>query len=199
MTQRLSDLAADRRVWLGLGLLERDRGRLYDSAVLFSPAGELVLKYQRVTPGWHGHHADPAIYGHGVSVPLVGTPMGTVAFLICGDLFDDYMVDHVRELAPDWVLLPFARCFSEGTCDQVRWDEQEMGQYAERVDRLGVTALMVNYLADASLANDHSFGGAWVVAGDGRVAAQYPLGQPGILFGEVEPGRDEEVDDEAGA
>ena len=82
-----------------------------------------------------------------------------MAFLICGDLFDDAVVSQLRDLQPDWMLFPFARCFSGGACDQKRWDTEELPEYLNRVRMVGVPSLMVNYLGGASLTGDNTFGG----------------------------------------
>jgi len=181
-TRALSAVAQARKLWLGFGLLERDGALLYDTAVLLSPTGEIALKYRRITPGWHGRYADPAVYAHGIDIHGVCTPWGRVAFLLCGDLFDDDLVQRVRTLNPDWLLFPFARGFDDGTCDQARWEREELGAYAARVRMAGVTTLLVNYLDDGDLEDDNSFGGAWVISGAGDVLAQKSLGQDGLLL-----------------
>lgn len=188
-TETLADVARARGLWLGVGLLERDGARLYDTAVLLSPTGEIALKYRRISPGWHGRHVDLAVYGHGSGIPAAQTPWGKVVFLLCGDLFDDDLVQHVRALEPDWLLFPFARSFEDGDgCDpghQARWDREDIFDYIERVRMVGVTTLLVNYLAVGDLEDDGTFGGAWAISGAGEVLAQYPLGRTGLLLVEM--------------
>lgn len=182
VTDALADLSRDLCLWLAIGLLERAGGKLYDTAVFFSPDGNISLKYRRIHPGWHGPNADSTVYGHGSAVSKVKTPFGTMAFLICGDLFDDEIVQQVSDLRPDWLLFPFAREFEDGSRSQKRWDREEKFEYIQRVRLTGVTTLMTNYLAGEGLPDDSSFGGAMVVAGDGHVVAQFPLGKTGMLF-----------------
>jgi N-carbamoylputrescine amidase len=126
--------------------------------------------------------ADPDIYCQGTELPMARTPFGTVAFLLCGDLFDDTIVSRFLALDADWLLYPFARCFSDGTVNQTRWDTQEFPEYVQRVKMAQTTALMVNYLADDSLHDDNSFGGAFMVSAAGEVLARHPLGKEGILI-----------------
>jgi N-carbamoylputrescine amidase len=180
VTQVLSDLSRERRIWLAIGLLERDGQKLYDTALLLTPGGEIALKYRRIHPGWHGRKADPGVYGHGVELPKVETPLGAFAFLICGDLFDDALVRRARDLEPDWLLFPYARSFDDDSHNQERWDREEKPQYVERVKRVGATALMTNYLGD-----DGSFGGAMVVSSAGSVIDCFPLGKQGILYSDL--------------
>ncbi len=178
-TDALAALAHRQGIWLAIGLLERDGERLYDSAVLLTPTGELV-RYRRITPGWHGPDADPHVYGHGREPIAAKTPWGTVSFLICGDLFDDHLLERVRAMSPDLLLFPFARSFADGTFDQERWEREERPAYCERVRRVGVTTLMANYLSD-----DGCFGGAMAVAADGTVLTSLPIGREGILYAKV--------------
>jgi len=185
-TETLAAVAQARNLWIGLGLLEREDTRLFDSAVLLAPTGEIALKYRRISPGWRGPRADPAVYGLGIDVPAAQTPWGKVAFLLCGDLFDDDLVQRARALELDWLLLPFARSFADGTSDQARWEQEELAAYAAQVRAAGVTTFLVNYFDGGDLPDDNSFGGAWVISGAGEVLAHYPLGGPGLLLVEMQ-------------
>lgn len=175
----LAQAARDAGIWVASGILEKDGNCLYDSAVLMDPEGQIALKYRRISPGWHGPRADSSVYRHGESIPLAQTPLGSFAFLICGDLFDDALVERVRTVGADWLLLPFARCFDDGSYDQRRWDEEEKQEYAGRAAKAGSVCMMVNYLCEREL-DGGSFGGAMVVGRDGSILAEMPLGQPGL-------------------
>lgn len=181
LTGELAALAQRRRIWVATGLLERAADRLYDTAVLIAPHGEIVLQYRRIHPGWHGRDADPAIYGQGTDLPAVDTPLGRFAFLLCGDLFQDDLVRRARRLALDWLLYPLARSFDDNSWDQERWERETLPEYGEQVRQVGATALLVNYL-DRGLPDDHCFGGAAVISGDGTVLAKRELGQEGMLL-----------------
>ncbi len=184
VTDSLAAVACRLGIYLAIGLLEREGHRLYDSAVLLTPEGGIVLRYRRRQPQWHGRDADPAVYRQGEEVAKCETPLGSFAFLICGDLFDDNIVARVRDLRPDWLLFPFARCFDDGSWDRQRWEREEQAAYVERVRLVRITTLMTNYLADSSL-DGGSFGGALVVGGDGKVLASLRLGEVGILVADL--------------
>lgn len=180
LTGRLAEAARSGSIWLGIGLFEWEQGRLYDSAILLDPEGQVRLHYRRTNPGWHAPDADPAVYGEGTDYPRAETPLGRIMCLICGDLFHDEQVEAVRAGRPDLLLYPFARAM-EGEWSQVRWEREEMGAYAERVRLTGATALMVNYLSDL----DGSCGGAWVVRPGGTVSHSLPLGRSGLLLADL--------------
>lgn len=184
LTATLGAMAREAGLWLAIGLLERAGDRLYDSAVLLRPTGEIALHYRRIQPRWHGSRADPAVYSEGTEVAKVDTPLGSIAFAICGDLWDDAIAARLRALQPDWLLYLSARCFDDGSYDQQRWDLCERPEYLARFRLTGCTVLMANYLADRELMGG-SFGGALAVAPDGTVLADYPLGQPGMLLVET--------------
>jgi N-carbamoylputrescine amidase len=184
-TERLAALARDRGLWIALGLYERaeEGGQecLYDAAVLLGPDGAIHLHYRRITPQWHWPNADPRIYRQGTGLPMATTPFGTCVFLLCGDLFDETVLNRLRQLRPDWLLFPFARRFDSEVADAAQWEQAERLDYARQAGRAGVAALMVNYLAD-SPATGGCFGGALVVTRDGTIFSSLPPGREGLLL-----------------
>ena len=184
LTRRLGQLARHLGLYLGIGLFEREGRRLYDSAVLLGPNARLLLKHRRLHPGWTGRGADLRVYALGDDVAVACTELGSFAFLICGDLWDEGSVSRLRERRPDYVLYPFARCFPDGQWSQERWEREERAEYTRRAAGTGATVLMVNYVAPAELEGG-AFGGALVVSTSGQVVAELPLGRPGILLAEV--------------
>lgn len=69
ITDAVAAVSRQRRAWLAAGVLERDDGRLYDSAVWLGPKGEIALKCRRIQLQWHGTGADPRIYCQGRRSP----------------------------------------------------------------------------------------------------------------------------------
>ena len=185
VTDCLASAARVHTVHLGIGMLERDGDSLYDAAVLFRPAGDIELKYRRIQPQWHGRNADPQVYRQGDEVLIASTALGRFCFAICGDLFDDGIVARIRESAPDYVLWPIARNFSDGSFNQERWDREEEPAYVAAAASTGATTLMVNRLVDPASSDYPGFGGALVVSGKGAVVARWPLGKPGVLYVDV--------------
>ncbi len=185
VTERIAAEAARLNVFVGLGLLEREgergKGRLYDSAVLFDSKGRICLKYRRVSTGWHGRRADPDVYRQGSDIPHADTSLGRIAFLVCGDLFDEDVVRRVRLLEADLLLFPFARCFGSEVNAPEEWERVEKNAYAARAAAANTSTLMVNYVGTPEI-NDTSFGGALAVGPDGQILASLPVGSPGMLL-----------------
>jgi N-carbamoylputrescine amidase len=181
VTDMLLELTRERRVWLAIGMLEREGHSLYDSAVLLTPGGEIGLKYRRIQPQWHGRSADPFVYRQGTELSKVVTPLGSFAFLICGDLWDDELVRRTRELRPDWLLYLVT---GSGVSEE-RWEREDKPDYAQRAKLTGATTLMTGYIADFQSKDreyERSLGGAMVISSDGTVLASLPPGKAGILL-----------------
>lgn len=80
---RLSEAARSAQMHLVAGLTERDGDRIYNSAVLLSPGGEILLKHRKINV------LDIAqdIYAIGDSLSVTRTPFGVVGVNICADNF----------------------------------------------------------------------------------------------------------------
>lgn len=180
VTDALAAHARQYRIYAAVGLLEREAGALYDSAVLICPSGRIELHYRRIQPQWHAKDADPLVYKQGSAVGAANTGIGRIAIIICGDLFDEAVTAQVRLLEPDLLLVPFARCFCDSSYDQERWDRDEQPEYLRRARSMGCAVLMVNYVSGAELGG--YFGGALAVSSQGEIIDSLPLGVADTLF-----------------
>lgn len=179
-----ADLAKSSRIHIAFGILERDGAALYDTAVLVGPSGDMLLKYRRIDPHWHDQISDSKLYREGTECPAVDTPIGRFSFAISSDLFNDTVAEQVREQHPSYLLMPFARSFDSGLCDQTRWETKERPVYIERVQKMAVTTLMVNSMGEKDF-DGGSFGGAMVVHANGRITHSLHLGMPGIIVAAI--------------
>ena len=179
ITERLCKISMKYGFYTGIGLLERDGSKIYDTAILIAPNGQIILKYRRVSKGWHGPNADPEIYCEGKELKKVQTSYGTFSFLICGDLFDSNLVEKVKELKPDWLLYPFARSFAKNNFVKEQWNIEKK-EYIKQIKTIGITTFMVNYYG-----TDGTFGGAMVVSEKGEIITEMDLQQDGILYCEL--------------
>jgi predicted amidohydrolase len=180
-TRAIADLAVSRCLWIALGVLERDSDRLYDSALLFSPDGEISLRYRRISPGWRQPDADTSVYREGDELMAVETEFGRIAFLICGDLFDDTLLRRVERMKPDLLLIPMERAFEDGSHDVKRWETVERPAYFNQLTRTKTAAALVNTLAPGG-----AFGGSMVLNREGVLIAELPIGSEGMLMVDLE-------------
>ncbi len=93
LTQRISDLAREVGKWILPGsIYEQDGGKLYNTALVFSPAGELVARYRKIMPWMPYESTTP---GHELTVfDIPG--VGRFGIIIC---FDAWVPEITRNLA----------------------------------------------------------------------------------------------------
>jgi len=177
ITDRISEACIASKVWASVGLLEREEGKLFDTAVVINSSGQIAMKYRRLSPGWHWPNSDPEVFRQGNKVLCVNTPFGNMACLICGDFFDKQnQIGQLAELKPDFLHLLLVRTGGGGTrYSQEEWDKYDIPEYSDRVKTIGIPVFMVNYI------QGDCFGGATIFAGDGKLLSSSPLWQQGIL------------------
>lgn len=158
--EQWSSFAAEHGTYFGAGLLEQDGNRIFDSAVLFDRDGELILHYRRNDPGWHSPDDDSKIYCEGYDIPVIDSPIGRLAFLVCGDLWNDEILGRLQAKHPDYLLYIFARdIFPMDQVEQI-W-ESEFSHYKNRWMRSGSTVIATNLLCN--IQGSGSIGGIWVI------------------------------------
>lgn len=83
---RLGEIARDNRIHLVVGIIERDGGTLYCTAVTYAPSGKLISKHRKLMPTalerlvWG--------FGDGSTIGVVETPLGRIGSVIC---WENYM------------------------------------------------------------------------------------------------------------
>src|SRR5688572_29581900 len=79
----LSDLAKGHGVFICSGVLERAGDRIFNSAVLIGPEGNLLLHHRKLNELDIAHD----LYARGDRLNVVKTPLGTFGLMICADAF----------------------------------------------------------------------------------------------------------------
>ncbi len=83
---RLGEIARDNGIHLVVGVIERDGGTLYCTAVTYAPSGKLISKHRKLMPTalerlvWG--------FGDGSTIGVVDTPLGRIGSVIC---WENYM------------------------------------------------------------------------------------------------------------
>ncbi|MBN1361081.1 MAG: carbon-nitrogen hydrolase family protein [Sedimentisphaerales bacterium] len=114
-TDRLGHLARQYSLYICAGLAEKDGDCLYDSAVLIDPTGRILLKHRKINI--LTNLMDPP-YTPGRDVQVVQTPLGTIGLLICADSFQEDLCRRLRDLKPDFVLIPYG-----WAADETEWPQ----------------------------------------------------------------------------
>jgi len=175
--------AKENKVYVALGILEREGDSIFDSAICLGPDGTLHARYRRISSGWHGKTADKEIYKEGKEVALFKIGTTTYAYLLCGDLFEDEIIGKIRFRNPDIVIIPFARSSDVVPYTQRIWDKEEKEAYREQAKKLTATVFLTNYMSGPEEGNRY-FGGAYVLNRYGEIEAQKNVMEEGILYWE---------------
>lgn len=82
----LGRIAAEHKIYLIVGVIERDGGTLYCTAAFYAPDGQWMGKHRKLMPT----AAERLIwgFGNGSTMPVFDTPLGKVGALIC---WENYM------------------------------------------------------------------------------------------------------------
>jgi nitrilase len=85
-TEFIGTVARNNGIHLVVGVVERDGGTLYCSALIFGPAGELIGKHRKLMPT----AMERVIWGSGdgSTLPVVPTKLGKIGSVIC---WENYM------------------------------------------------------------------------------------------------------------
>lgn len=85
-TVRLSEIASRYRVYLVVGVVERDGGTLYCTVLFFAPDGSCLGKHRKLMPT--GSERLMWGFGDGSTMPVFDTPLGRMGAVIC---WENYM------------------------------------------------------------------------------------------------------------
>ncbi len=149
IVERVSSLARESGVYVVFGLLEPYRDCVYNSALLISRDGEILLRHRKFQ--------EPMKFCTGNTVRTAKTEFGKVAIIICGDLYNKRILKWVRRKRPDYLFVPM-----EYSPDYGEPNEEDVKAMTERVRLLGVRAFIVN---------SYPPGGAWIFEGDETLLA----------------------------
>ena len=79
--QMLGRIAKSSKIYLVIGVIERDRGTLYCTVLFFSPEGTYLGKHRKIMPT-----ASERLvwgFGDGSTMPVFDTPLGKIGAVIC--------------------------------------------------------------------------------------------------------------------
>jgi predicted amidohydrolase len=101
-SDRLAALARACRVYLAVGLAERDGDRLFSTAVLFGPDGGLLARYRRIyLYSLERHFLTP-----GDDCPVVETPLGRLGLMMGYDLHFPEVTRRLLARGAEVILCP---------------------------------------------------------------------------------------------
>jgi nitrilase len=183
-SDRLGEIAHTHGVWLAVGANELERGTIYNSLLVYSPAGELALHHRKLMPTNH----ERLVWGlgDGKGLETVKTDLGKVGGLIC---WENLMPLARAALYQDGVEIYLAPTAD----DSEEWHDSM--KHIARESRAFVLSCCVfqrasSYPHDVPLADGDELvgrGGSAILGPDGSYLARPLWDEEGILYAELDP------------
>ncbi len=182
--RRIRDFTKRESIGIGFGFLENADGFIYDAYLIYDHTGELCLHYRRISDTWMPSEVSRDHYACGEELLISDTAYGRLGVLLCGDLFDEELVQQLCSQKPNLCLHPMARAFPLTDDIQQSWDEQEFPFYLEEYCKLKTDVLVCNMLDFTPDVGAIYCGGAWFIR-NGQVHSSLPLMQQGLLIVDI--------------
>lgn len=184
--REVMQMSFQRQILVALGFLEFEIKMMYDSYMFIQADRRVPHLYRRMSGGWRTPACDPSIYREGHSPVYIPTSYGVFTILICRDLFEDSILKKVTESGQfDYVINPIVRHDADSG-ERLSADDwgSKLAEYGDRLKRLRCKSMMVNLYGE-DVNGYFAFGGACVFSDDGKVIAEKPPYEPGILYAEI--------------
>ena len=185
-SDRLADIARTRGLWLAVGANELERGTIYNSLLVYSPAGELALQHRKLMPTNH----ERLVWGlgDGTGLETIQTDAGKVGGLICWENLMPLARFALYESGVEIYLAPTADD-SEDWHHSIRHIAREARAF---VLSSCVFQTAASYPDDVPLADGDELvgrGGSAILGPDGSYLAGPLWDEEGVLYAELEPQR----------
>ena len=185
-SDRLAQIAKANKLWLAMGANELERGTIYNSLLLYSPEGELVLQHRKLMPTNH----ERLVWGmgDGSGLETVATDIGGVGGLICWENLMPLARFALYESGVEIYLAPTADD-TESWHDSMRHIARESRAFV-----LSCSAFQraESYPSDVRVAEGDEVvgrGGSAILAPDGAYLAGPLWDEEGVLYADLDPFR----------
>ena len=183
---RLAEIARTRSLWLAVGANELERGTIYNALLIFSPAGELVLKHRKLMPTNHERLVHGL--GDGSGLETIESDIGNVGGLICWENMMPLARFALYESGVEIYLAPTAD-------DSEDWHDS-MKHIAREARAFVLSSCVLqrasSYPDDIPIAEGDDLlgrGGSAILGPDGRYLAGPLWDEEGVLYAELDPQR----------
>jgi nitrilase len=185
-SDRLAEIARANDLWLAVGVNELDGGTIYNSLLVYSPAGGLALHHRKLMPTNH----ERLVWGlgDGRGLETIPTDLGRVGGLICWE--------NLMPLARFALYQGGVEVYLAPTADDSE-DWHDSMKHIARESRAFVLSCCVfqrasAYPPDVPLAEGGELvgaGGSAILAPDGSYLAAPLWNEEGILYADLDPQR----------
>lgn len=103
-SDRLCNLAKENNIFICVGLAEKEGEKLYDSVILIDNKGNIILKHRKINTL---NELMERPYTSGIGVNTVDTEFGKIGLIICADSFKEEILNEMKELQPELMLIPY--------------------------------------------------------------------------------------------
>jgi len=104
--KRLRDAAAKNNIYVCAGIVEKDKDKIYNAAVIIDPAGKVILTHRKLNELDIAHD----LYDQGDKLNVAHTSLGTLGLYICADATaqDNVLSNSLGYMGADIILSPSA-------------------------------------------------------------------------------------------
>ena len=170
--------AAKYRMYVCSGLVERADGSVFNSALLVSPDGEILLQHRKIWELEIGQRC----YSLGRKLSVVQTPIGAVGLLICADASapDRTLLQALALMGADIILSPCAWAVPpEYDNEKEPYGQMWLDAYqaVARQYRIWIAGVSnVGPIASGAWAGYSCIGSSMLISANGSVVARGPYG-----------------------
>jgi predicted amidohydrolase len=176
---QLAEAAAKAGIFVVAGLVERAEDRLYNSAVLIDPCGDIVLLHRKINELEIAHD----LYSIGDRLAVADTVLGTLGISICADNFPNSLaIGHVlARMGAQLLLSPSAWAVDADHDNQIepygaRW-RQSFGELGRLYDLPVIAVSNVGWLTGGPWKGRKAIGCSLATDRRGQILAQGPYGE----------------------
>lgn len=174
---QISRLATENSIYVCIGLTEGEGREIYNSAILISPSGKLLLKHRKINL----LDFEAKVYSKGESLLVTSKPAHNTGILICADNFPDTLyLGRTAGLIGVKLLLSPSSWVVE---DNLKYDPDELmwvSSYFSLAREFGMVVVAVSNVGTVSNSpwKGHKCIGNSVIIGDGgRILHRSQFGQ----------------------
>ncbi len=178
-SEKLSEAADMSGLYVVAGLTERDGDRLFNSAVLIAPDGQLLLKHRKINILEIAQN----LYAIGNCLCVAETPLGTIGIPICADNFSDSLAlgHSLARMGAQMLLSPCAWAVTaEHNNERDPYGEhwrQRFATLAKLYDITVVGVSNVGWVTGGPWQGRKCIGCSLAVGPKGEIIAQGPYGE----------------------
>jgi nitrilase len=183
-SDRLAEIARARGLWLAVGANELVRGTIYNSLLIYSPAGELALQHRKLMPTNH----ERLVWGlgDGTGLETIQSDVGQVGGLICWENLMPLARFALYQSGVEVYLAPTADD-SEAWHDSIRHIAREARAFVISSCFFQRASSYPDYVPLADGDELVGRGGSAILAPDGSYLAGPLWDEEGILYAELDP------------